>query len=54
MLNTKVSVANVEMSLDIYFKLNNQNGTEFSDENSIQIAKKAILWIVSVSHKFQF
>ena len=49
MLNTKVSVRNVEMSLDIYMNLSNANGVVFVDGDSITIASKAIQWIVAVS-----
>ena len=50
MLNTKLSVGNTEMSLDIYLNTNNnRNDTVFTDENTIQIAKKAMLWIIKVS-----
>lgn len=49
MLNTKVSVQNVEMSLDIYMNLSNANGIVFADSDTITIATKAIQWIVAVS-----
>lgn len=49
MLSTKLSVNNVEMSLDIFLDLNSQTDIVFSDENATEIGKKAIAWVVKVS-----
>ena len=49
MINTKVSVNDVEMSLDIYLQLTTQPEIPFSDENVTFIAQRAMTWVVKVS-----